>query len=233
MSLEITHTNSSNLSREKVTLTAPAYGAITGVVGHASGGFALGSNIPAGRFVVNTAASMASTTRNERSVMLPDQAGTSLFEADGTTDFSATIANALDASSLFPFIGVSTFAGNTCKPAMEIDGTVNGSIPQAKPIGYADEDSKWNYYPIRTHVDILTEGTISVYCETDTTPADSLWVRVAITDADQVPPQLLGGVTNVVDAITAAATQPAPAGVRIESGCVAGSSLMIQLGSTS
>ena len=225
MALQTKHTNVDKATRQKVTLTSSAFGATTGQFSHASGAYAVGSDIPAGRFVADAPASLSSSSNNERMVMLPDKDGTSLFKADGVTDFSGIIATAVDGAGNFPIIGVTSFAGRTCKPKCEIGENI-AVQPKGKPIGYADEQSKWNYYPIRTSVDIVTSGLISVYTEKDITPSDALFIRVKVNNAGAAVDELLGGVTNVADA----GTQPAPANIRIDNGGKAGSSVTLHLG---
>jgi len=225
MALETKHNNTNKATAQRLTLTASAFGAITGQYSSASGAFAIGSDIPAGRFVVDAPTSLVSSSNNERMMMLPDKTGVNLSKADGVTNFSADIATALKADGTFPIVGVTTFAGNTCKPTCIGGGSVTPE-PKGKPIGYSDEQSKWNYYPIRTAIGVVTNGSVSVYTEKDITPADDLFIRVDVVDANAPVDQLLGGVTNVADA----GTQPAPSNIRIDNGGKAGSSVTLQLG---
>lgn len=221
MSLEQKHLHNPRGNREVSVLTATAYGS-SASVNRGLGGYSVGSDIAGGRFIVNSPDYIHATSRVDRTVMLPDRLGIHLFHNDQTTDYSAEIPTALDKDGLFRFIGVSMYGGNTCKDECNDKAS-------CCPLGYTDEQSRWNFFPIRTPVDIATTGVIAVYAESEFTPNDDVYVRVEVTDADVVPCQLLGGVTSIADK----GTQPVGSNVRVELGCVAGSSVMLDLGGLS
>lgn len=183
-----------------------------------SGCFAVGSIIPGGRVVVNSPDFIQSTTALDRSIILPDITGKLLFNNDGTTDFSSEIAGALNSDGNFNFVGISFYAGDSCKEDL------CNHKHQCAPIGYPDAQSKMNFYPVHTVCDVLEQGVGSVYAESEFTTSDLPHVRVKVIDEDVYPHQLIGGITRTPDD----GTQPLTNG-SIVRGCSAGSSVMLKL----
>ena len=208
----------------RTEIYGPAYGVGT-AHWHSTAGIPVGSHIAGGVFVVNAPSYVMSTfhelgTREDRTVMIPDRLGTNLFHNDGVTDFSADMADAMNDSGEFCFIGVAGNASHTCKDEC--------SSRPCCPIGYNSLQQRNNFWPrLRGAIDIITQGFITVYTEADITVknCDSLHVRVEVTDPDAAVCQMIGGVTNIADA----GTQPLNLDHRIETGAKAGEALMIEL----
>ena len=85
-------------------------------------GYPVGSNIPAGLFVVYSPdyASGMFGDCAERTFMLPDVTGGRLLHNDRVTTFDDSIEQALDENGLFGFVGVSADALNVCKDDCEV-----------------------------------------------------------------------------------------------------------------
>lgn len=222
ISLEKKHEHRTKGGRQDETvLLASAYGSLSGHGHNIIGAFVVGSDMPGGRFVINTPEYIQATSRVDRTVMLPDITGLLMKYNDGATDYSDVMVNALDKDGLFRFIGVSGYGGRSCK-----DDCVKAPCC---PIGYEDDANRQNFTPMRQPLDVITSEMIHVPTELDTTPNDDLHVRVRVVDKDADPCQYIGGVTPVADA----GTQPLGSNVRIDLGGIAGSSILLHLGGMS
>lgn len=185
---------------------------------HFENALAVGSNIPAGLFVVYSPiyANMEHGYCTERSVMLPDITGENLVHNDRKTTFADDIASVLKVDS-FQFVGVTAYAGDTCKP----DCTIN----ECCPFGYPDDSPQWsNYYPRLTMARIVTQGPVKIYNETAVMMTDDL--HVVVDQIDGMPCQYLGAVTNEAGANTRLLTID----YRIIEPATAGQGLWIELG---
>lgn len=223
ISLQEKHTHRTNKGgrQDEMVLLSSAYGSISGHGHDIIGAFVIGSDMPGGRFVINSPEYVQATTRVDRTVMLPDITGKLMKYNDGETDYSDVMMNTLDSDGKFRFIGVSGYGGRSCKDEC--------SKAPCCPIGYEDDASRWNFTPMRQPIDIITSGFIHVPTEMDTTTNDDLHVRVEVVDKDADPCQYIGGVTPVPDK----GTQPLGSNVRIDLGGIAGSSILIHLGGMS
>lgn len=197
-------------------ITDSAYGSVKKHI-HSIAAFAFGSIIPGGRFVVNTPEYAQSLTQVDRSIMLPDSTGELLFYNDEVTDFSEEIANALDADGNFRFVGLSCYAGHHCRDRCE-------DLAECCPIGYNDEQSRWNFVPLRQPADILTKGEGYAYTESEFTTNDKVYVRTKQIDPEAPFCQFIGGVTAIPDDGTQEIHD-----VRVELGAAAGSSVLLSL----
>lgn len=178
-------------------------------------GLALGSNIPAGLFVVYSPdfASGALGSCTQRAFILPESEGKLLLQNDRVTTLESSIAQAKDANGLFRFVGVSGKALYQCLDACN-------DVVMCCPFGYS-EPQHTNAWQRLKVMDVVTSGAVVVYNETDVSINDPLYVRVTKSDADC---QYFGALTT--DAI---GTQPL-SGVRIMSPAKAGAGVWVQLG---
>lgn len=183
-------------------------------------GYPVGSNIPAGLFVVYSPdyASGMFGDCAERTFMLPDVTGGRLLHNDRVTTFADSIEQALDANGLFRFVGVSADALHVCKDDCE--------VPMCCPFGYADNSPQHgNYWPrLRPAMNVVTAGMVNVYNETDIPLHTD--IRVRIKQAEGAPCQYLGAVTTATDD----GTQALGSNIRIDKPAKAGDGVWIQLG---
>lgn len=209
----------------RTTVFSSAFG-VASSDAHTISAFPVGSHIPGGRFVVNSPSYATGEfnhgSQNNRTAILPDLEGKNLFHNDRKTDYSDDIEDTLDSNGDFRFLGVSAYAGDTCKDYCE---------PwQCCPIGYQGIEQRNNYWSRgMSAMDIVTQGSVTVYAESAFNVNDSVHVRVRVTDADAVPCQQIGGVTAEPDT----GTQPAGGNIRVDKNVAAGEAVLIELGGMS
>lgn len=204
-----------------------AYGETRGPVGILTG-YAVGSNIPAGLFVVYSPeyASGMFGDCGEHSFILPDQTGNMLLHNDRQTTYADMIADAKDQDGKFRFVGVSKVALHGCKELCEVN--------ECCPFGYPDDSPQHsNYWSRLSIMDVVTRGFVRVFNETSFSLFDELRVRVKQVEpsgSDQPTIcQYLGALTTATDA----GTVPLGSNVRLDTTGSAGQGVWIELGGMS
>lgn len=200
---------------ERLEIYGAPYGATKGHV-HTEQAVAVGSNIPGGLFVSYSPAYVGGGDCESRAVILPELSGESLLHNDRMSTFEDSIADVLK-DGLFKFVGVSGYAGDTCPP-MCADN-------QCCPFGFPDDGPQHNNYWSRlSTAQVVTQGPVKVYNQTDIGLLDDLFVVVAQVDGE--PCRYIGSVTNVADA----GTQPLDVDYRILDKASASGGVWIELG---
>jgi hypothetical protein len=185
---------------------------------HKEQAIAVGSNIPAGLFVSYSPifVGMEHGDCTERSVIVPDVTGAMLKHNDRSTTFEDSIADVLK-NGAFKFVGVSGVALGDCKPHCITN--------ECCPFGYPDDEPQHsNYWPRLHKAQVITQGVVRVYNESDVSPLDGL--HVVVGQLDDEPCRYFGAITNTADD----GTQPLDVDYRILEPAPAGQGAWIELG---
>lgn len=200
--------------------TVANYGTPAGQNNEYESASVIGSHLPYGRLVVYSARTDADVTGRIREVHLPDREGDYLTYPDEVTSFKDVAKDALDKDGNFHFVGLSMM------PIKRDCVDRSCSKPTCCPIGYPDDHNRWSYYDQRSTAEVLVEGKGNAYAEVDLSTKETvLYARVAITDKEVLPCQLLGGITNKADK----GTQAMGSNVRVVQSAEAGSRVLIHL----
>ena len=204
-----------SVGAERLEIYGAPYGAKKDQV-HTEQAIVVGSSIPGGLFVSYSPDFVAGGDCAAKAIILPDLSGESLVHNDRVTTFVDSIADVLK-DDKFKFAGVTAYAGDTC-PAMCEEN-------QCCPFGYPDDGPQHNNYWSRlSTAQVITQGPVKVYNESDVNMMDDLHVVVAQIDGE--PCRFIGAVTNTADA----GTQPLDVDYRLLESATAQNGVWIELG---